>query len=74
MLRQTRAQIQARTHAHLYQISNGIAGYKEENPDVSDAEAVRALLPGTKWQLDDSGELTMQMDGESRAVSEHVFY
>lgn len=46
------------------QISNGIAGYKQENPEVSDAEAVRALLPGTKWQMDESGELTMQMDGQ----------
>jgi hypothetical protein len=46
------------------QISNGIAGYKVENPNASDTDAVQALLPGTKWQMDENGELTMQMDGE----------
>lgn len=47
-----------------HQISNGIAGYKVENPNASDTDAVQALLPGTKWQMDEHGELTMQMDGE----------
>lgn len=31
---------------------------------MTDTEAIKALLPGTKWQMDESGELTMQMDGE----------
>lgn len=48
----------------VWQISNGIAGYKEENPEMSDTDAVQALLPGSKWQIDANGELTMQMDGE----------
>lgn len=48
----------------LSQIANGIAGYKEANPDMTDAEAVAALLPGTNSQISANGELTMQMDGK----------
>ncbi|KAK4055373.1 hypothetical protein OIO90_003211 [Microbotryomycetes sp. JL221] len=43
-------------------ISNGIAGYKQLNPDMSDLDAVKALMPDSNWQLDDNGALTMQMD------------
>ncbi|KAM0790960.1 hypothetical protein ACM66B_004265 [Microbotryomycetes sp. NB124-2] len=43
-------------------ISNGIAGYKQQHPDMSDLEAVRALMPESNWQLDENGALTMQMD------------
>ncbi|KAK4048134.1 hypothetical protein OIV83_005004 [Microbotryomycetes sp. JL201] len=43
-------------------ISNGIAGFKQDHPEMSDIEAIRALMPESNWQLDENGALTMQMD------------
>lgn len=33
---------------------------------MTDTEAVQELLPGSKWQISETGELTMQMDGGFR--------
>ncbi|KAJ8292309.1 Protease 4 [Rhodotorula toruloides] len=43
-------------------IANGIAGYKEENPGVSDDEAIRMLLPDAKFAIMEDGEVAMQVD------------
>ncbi|BGP27049.1 protease IV [Rhodotorula toruloides] len=43
-------------------IANGIAGYKEENPGVSDDEAIRTLLPDAKFAIMEDGEVAMQVD------------
>ncbi|GAA6013233.1 hypothetical protein JCM10207_000827 [Rhodosporidiobolus poonsookiae] len=43
-------------------IANGIAGYKEQNPEVTDQEAIKTLLPDAKFVQADGGELAMQVD------------
>lgn len=51
------------------QIANGVAGYKLENPDVSDQEAIKILLPDAKFvetqprEGEEKGEMAMQVDG-----------
>ncbi|GAA5935009.1 hypothetical protein JCM10213_000618 [Rhodosporidiobolus nylandii] len=43
-------------------IANGIAGYKLTNPDVSDNDAIKTLLPEAKFVEAEGGELAMQVD------------
>ncbi|GAA6030971.1 hypothetical protein JCM8097_008962 [Rhodosporidiobolus ruineniae] len=43
-------------------IANGLAGYKEQNPGVSDTEALQTLLPDAKFVQAEGGELAMQVD------------
>ncbi|GAA5845338.1 hypothetical protein JCM11251_008000 [Rhodosporidiobolus azoricus] len=43
-------------------IANGIAGYKMENPSVSDSDAIKTLLPEAKFVQAEDGELAMQVD------------
>ncbi|GAA6064734.1 hypothetical protein JCM10212_000405 [Sporobolomyces blumeae] len=43
-------------------IANGIAGYKEENPDMSDSDAIAALLPEAKFLQAQDGELALAVD------------
>ncbi|GAA5879466.1 hypothetical protein JCM1840_007048 [Sporobolomyces johnsonii] len=44
-------------------IANGVAGYKETHPGVTDSEAIAALLPDAKFVPGgDEGELALQVD------------
>ena len=40
---------------------------KEEHPHMSDEQAVRQLLPHIQTNVDQSGELQLQLDGQSSA-------
>ncbi|GAA5944313.1 uncharacterized protein JCM15063_006554 [Sporobolomyces koalae] len=43
-------------------IANGVAGYKEENPDISDHEAIKALIPDAQFAQGSDGELALAVD------------
>jgi signal peptide peptidase SppA len=45
-------------------IANGVAGYKETNPEVSDEEAIKHLLPDAKFATSEDGEMALAVDGE----------
>ena len=44
-------------------IANGISGYKEDNPDASDDDAIAALLPDATFERGPNGEALMHVDG-----------
>ncbi|GAA5948378.1 hypothetical protein JCM3765_001397 [Sporobolomyces pararoseus] len=43
-------------------IANGVAGYKESNPEVSDQDAIKALIPDAKFAQSPDGEVALAVD------------
>ncbi|GAA5883119.1 hypothetical protein JCM16303_006100 [Sporobolomyces ruberrimus] len=43
-------------------IANGVAGYKEENPEVADHDAIKALIPDAKFATSEDGEVALAVD------------